>query len=363
MATADPQSINEISGGDLREDKAEWTESLDAIYREFGPAGAKEILRHLQNYALAKNIGLDEATLNTPYVNTIPPGDQSPYPGDIELEERIEKINRWNAIAMVLQAQDKGIGVGGHIATYASCATMLEVGFNHFFQGAGPDNDRGSADMFLPQPHAAPGIYARAYLEGRLTREQLANYRQELGEGGGLSSYPHPRSMPDFWEVPNASMGLSTPAAIYQARFAKYLENHGLKPAATGKVWCFIGDGESDEPEVLGTISMASREQLDNLMAFCHREDADSAQLLASYLEQRFPDEPGTNENAQHQDSGHSSGLTRAEALSVLGLADDATDEDIVSAHRTLIQKLHPDRGGNDYLAAKINEAKDFLLG
>ena len=266
MATADPQSVNEISGGDLREDKAEWTESLDAIYREFGPAGAKEILRHLQNYALAKNIGVDEATLNTPYVNTIPPGDQSPYPGDIELEERIEKINRWNAIAMVLQAQDKGIGVGGHIATYASCATMLEVGFNHFFQGAGPDNDRGSADMFLPQPHAAPGIYARAYLEGRLTKEQLANYRQELGEGGGLSSYPHPRSMPDFWEVPNASMGLSTPAAIYQARFAKYLENHGLKPAATGKVWCFIGDGESDEPEVLGTISLASREQLDNLI-------------------------------------------------------------------------------------------------
>ena len=165
MTTADPQSVNESSGGDLSEDKAEWTDSLDAIYREFGPAGAKEILRHLQNYALAKNIGLDEATLNTPYVNTIPPGDQSPYPGDIELEERIEKINRWNAIAMVLQAQDKGIGVGGHIATYASCATMLEVGFNHFFQGAGPDNDRGSADMFLPQPHAAPGIYARAYLE------------------------------------------------------------------------------------------------------------------------------------------------------------------------------------------------------
>jgi len=184
----------------------------------------------------------------------------------LALEERIEKIIRWNAIAMVLQAQDKGIGVGGHIATYASCATLLEVGFNHFFRGAGANNNRGAVDMLLPQPHAAPGIYARAFLEGRLSETHLKNYRQELGEGGGLSSYPHPRSMPDFWEVPNASMGLSTPAAIYQARFAKYLENRGLKEAASGKVWCFIGDGESDEPEVLGTINIAAREKLDNLV-------------------------------------------------------------------------------------------------
>lgn len=250
----------------LADDKREWLEAIDAIYAEFGAAGVREILRNLQDHVLSRNVALDEATLNTPYINTIAADDQPIYPGDIEIEERIEKILRWNAIAMVLQAQDKGIGVGGHIATYASCATMLEVGFNHFFRGAGPDNDRGAADMLLPQPHAAPGIYARGFLEGRLSLQQLQNYRQELGEGGGLSSYPHPRSMPEFWEVPNASMGLSTPAAIYQARFAKYLENRGLKKAASGKVWCFIGDGESDEPEVLGSISLAAREKLDNLI-------------------------------------------------------------------------------------------------
>ncbi|MEC8808619.1 MAG: pyruvate dehydrogenase (acetyl-transferring), homodimeric type, partial [Pseudomonadota bacterium] len=211
----------------LADDKREWLEAIDAIHAEFGEAGVREILRSVQDHVLSRNVALDEATLNTPYINTIAPEDQPIYPGDVEMEERIEQILRWNAIAMVLQAQDKGIGVGGHIATYASCATMLEVGFNHFFRGAGPDNDRGSADMLLPQPHAAPGVYARAFLEGRLSLKQLQNYRQELGEGGGLSSYPHPRSMPEFWEVPNASMGLSTPSAIYQARFAKYLENRG----------------------------------------------------------------------------------------------------------------------------------------
>ena len=250
----------------LAEDKREWLEAIDAIYSEFGAAGVREILRNVQDHVLSRNVPLDEATLNTPYINSIAPEDQPIYPGDVEIEERIEKILRWNAIAMVLQAQDKGIGVGGHIATYASCATMLEVGFNHFFRGAGPNNDRGAADMLLPQPHAAPGVYARAFLEGRLSLQQLQNYRQELGAGGGLSSYPHPRSMPEFWEVPNASMGLSTPSAIYQARFAKYLENRGLKHAASGKVWCFIGDGESDEPEVLGSISLAAREKLDNLI-------------------------------------------------------------------------------------------------
>lgn len=263
--TNDSAQLNELEKM-LLDDKAEWAESLDAIVEQYGAAGAREILRSLQNHVLGLNIALDEATLNTPYRNTISLDAQPAYPGDIALEERLEKVLRWNAIAMVLRAQDKGIGVGGHIATYASCATMLEVGFNHFFQGAGPDNDRGSADMLLPQPHAAPGIYARAFLEGRLTEQQLDHYRQELASGGGLSSYPHPRSMPDFWELPNASMGLSTPAAIYQARFAKYLENRGLKEKASGKVWCFIGDGEADEPEVLGTINIAAREKLDNLI-------------------------------------------------------------------------------------------------
>ena len=263
--TNDSAQLNELEKM-LLDDKAEWAESLDAIVEQYGAAGAREILRSLQNHVLGLNIALDEATLNTPYRNTISLDAQPAYPGDIALEERLEKVLRWNAIAMVLRAQDKGIGVGGHIATYASCATMLEVGFNHFFQGAGPNNDRGSADMLLPQPHAAPGIYARAFLEGRLTEQQLDHYRQELASGGGLSSYPHPRSMPDFWELPNASMGLSTPAAIYQARFAKYLENRGLKEKASGKVWCFIGDGEADEPEVLGTINIAAREKLDNLI-------------------------------------------------------------------------------------------------
>ena len=263
--TNDSAQLNELEKM-LLDDKAEWAESLDSIVEQYGAAGAREILRSLQNHVLGLNIPLDEATLNTPYRNTISLDAQPAYPGDIALEERLEKVLRWNAIAMVLRAQDKGIGVGGHIATYASCATMLEVGFNHFFQGAGPDNDRGSADMLLPQPHAAPGIYARAFLEGRLTEQQLDHYRQELASGGGLSSYPHPRSMPDFWELPNASMGLSTPAAIYQARFAKYLENRGLKEKASGKVWCFIGDGEADEPEVLGTINIAAREKLDNLI-------------------------------------------------------------------------------------------------
>ena len=263
--TNDSAQLNELQKM-LLDDKAEWAESLDAIVEQYGAAGAREILRSLQNHVLGLNIPLDEATLNTPYRNTISLDAQPAYPGDIALEEKLEKMLRWNAIAMVLRAQDKGIGVGGHIATYASCATMLEVGFNHFFQGVGPENDRGSADMLLPQPHAAPGIYARAFLEGRLTEQQLDNYRQELASGGGLSSYPHPRSMPDFWELPNASMGLSTPAAIYQARFAKYLENRGMKEKASGKVWCFIGDGEADEPEVLGTINIASREKLDNLI-------------------------------------------------------------------------------------------------
>ncbi|MEH6515311.1 MAG: pyruvate dehydrogenase (acetyl-transferring), homodimeric type [Halioglobus sp.] len=248
---------------ELAEDRHEWTEALDAIEREYGESGVRDILRALQNHALTQGIPLSEATLNTPYVNTIPPSQQPPYPGDIAMEKKIENINRWNAMAMVLQAVDAGTGVGGHIATYASAATMLEVGFHHFFRCK--SNSYGG-DTVMPQPHAAPGIYARAFLEGRLSEAQLKNYRRELGAGGGLCSYPHPRSMPDFWQTPNASMGLSTPAAIYQARFAKYLENRGLKPKNGGKIWCYIGDGESDEPEVLGTVNIAAREKLNNLV-------------------------------------------------------------------------------------------------
>jgi len=259
MAKSDKTDL----GDALEEDKIEWAEAIETIYDEFGESGVREILRSLQDHVLSLNVALDEATLNTPYINSIGVSSQPRYPGDLTIEEKIERINRWNAIAMVLQAQDRGDGVGGHIATYASCATMLEVGFNHFFRGGEKNSDR---DLLLPQPHAAPGIYARSYLEGRLTDKQLQNYRRELQSEGGLSSYPHPRSMPDYWEIPNASMGLSTPAAIYQARFSKYLENRGLKPKSDAKVWCFIGDGESDEPEVLGTINIAAREKLDNLI-------------------------------------------------------------------------------------------------
>ena len=248
---------------DLASDRQEWIDSLDSIQREYGEEGVREILRALQNHVLERGIALSEATLNTPYINTIPVSEQPAYPGNIELEKKIENIVRWNAMAMVLRGQDEGTGVGGHIATYSSAATMLEVGFQHFFRARSADY---GGDMVMPQPHAAPGIYARAFVEGRLSEEQLKNFRRELQPGGGLCSYPHPRSMPGFWQMANASMGLSTPSAIYQARFAKYLENRGLKPRSGGKYWCFIGDGESDEPEVLGTINIAAREKLDNLV-------------------------------------------------------------------------------------------------
>jgi pyruvate dehydrogenase E1 component len=248
---------------ELALDRKEWIESLDSIYREFGEAGVRDILRALQNHVLGRGIALSEATLNTPYVNTIPVSEQPAYPGNIDLEKRIENLVRWNAMAMVLRGQDSGTGVGGHIATYASAATTLEVGFQHFFRSRSAEY---GGDVVMPQPHAAPGIYARAFLEGRLSEQQLQNFRRELKPGGGLSSYPHPRSMPGFWQIPNASMGLSTPSAIYQARYAKYLENRGLKPRNGGKFWCFIGDGESDEPEVMGTINIAAREKLDNMV-------------------------------------------------------------------------------------------------
>ncbi|MFZ1754403.1 MAG: pyruvate dehydrogenase (acetyl-transferring), homodimeric type [Caldilineaceae bacterium] len=244
-------------------DKQEWLESIAYIQQEYGPDGVREILRSLQNYVLGAGITLNEATLNTPYRNTIHVSEQPIYPGDLALEQRVEAIIRWNAMAMVIQAADSGSGVGGHIATYASAATLMEVGFNHFFRNRSADY---GGDLIFFQPHASPGFYARAFLEGRLSETQLKNFRRELQPGGGLSSYPHPHHMSDFWQAPSASMGLSTPSAIYQARFAKYLENRGLKPANGGKVWCFIGDGETDEPEVLGTISTAAREGLDNLI-------------------------------------------------------------------------------------------------
>jgi pyruvate dehydrogenase E1 component len=244
-------------------EKLEWLESMESLLRVEGPERAKAILRALQEYLADEHVVIESATLSTPYRNSIPVEQQPAYPGDIELESRIENILRWNAMAMVLRAYDGGTGVGGHIGTYASAATMMEVGLNHLFRNKSDDY---GGDLVSMQPHAAPGVYARAFLEGRLSETQLDNFRRELQPGGGLSSYPHPRNMPGFWQMPSASMGLSTPTAIYQARFAKYLENRGLKPKNGGKVWAFIGDGESDEPEVLGTINIAAREKLDNLV-------------------------------------------------------------------------------------------------
>jgi pyruvate dehydrogenase E1 component len=255
--------VRRAESGALDVEAREWLESIESVLQADGPERAKQLFRAVRDYLTDANVIVEDATLNTPYRNTIPLSQQPAYPGNLEVEQRIENINRWNAMAMVLRAYDSGTGVGGHIGTYASGATMLEVGLNHFF--ANPGQDYGG-DLVSIQAHCAPGIYARAFLEGRLTATQLDNFRRELQPGGGLSSYPHPRNMPGFWQQPGASMGLSTPSCIYQARFAKYLEARGLKPRNGGKVWNFIGDGESDEPEVLGTINIAAREQLDNLV-------------------------------------------------------------------------------------------------
>ncbi len=240
----------------------EWLESLDSVLHSGGPEVAREILERLR--AHAKVVGLDlPFTANTPYVNTIPVSAQPPFPGDQQLERRIKSLVRWNALAMVVRANRVEHNIGGHISTYASAATLYEVGFNHFFRARSPEFE---GDTVYFQGHASPGIYARAYLEGRFTDQQLENFRRELKPGGGLSSYPHPWLMPDFWEFPTVSMGLGPLMAIYQARFNRYLENRGLKPKTDAKVWGFLGDGETDEPESLGAIGLAARERLDNLI-------------------------------------------------------------------------------------------------
>ncbi len=259
---AEVQRID-VAADDWELEQREWLEALASVLDERGGEGAKTLLARLQHELSQKGVVLTDAALNTPYKNTIPLAEQPPYPGDIELETRIENILRWNAAAMVLQAYDSGSGVGGHIATYLSASTMMEVGLNHVFRTKSADY---GGDQVHFQAHTAPGIYARAYLEGRLGEAEIKNFRRELATEGGLPSYPHPRRMPWFWQMPCASMGLSTPGAIYQARFAKYLEHRGLKAKDGGKIWAFIGDGESDEPEVLGTIAIAAREQLDNIV-------------------------------------------------------------------------------------------------
>jgi pyruvate dehydrogenase E1 component len=240
----------------------EWLESLDSVLDSSGTDVAREILERLRAHATVSGIDLP-FTANTPYANTIPARLEPLFPGDQQLERRIKSLIRWNALAMVVRANRVEHNIGGHISTYASAATLYEVGFNHFFR-ARSENFEGDTVYF--QGHAAPGVYSRAFLEGRISLEQLENFRRELKPGGGLSSYPHPWLMPDFWEYPTVSMGLSPLMAIYQARFNRYLENRGLKPATDAKVWAFLGDGETDEPESLGAITLASREKLDNLI-------------------------------------------------------------------------------------------------
>ncbi len=240
----------------------EWLESLDYVIKAGGPARVQRILRRLQIHAQKKGIHIPFSA-NTPYINTIPVEQQAPFRGSREIERRIKSLIRWNAMAMVVRANREEDGIGGHISTYASAATLYEVGFNHFFKGKDAE---GGGDQIYFQGHAAPGIYARAFLEGRLTEQNLENFRRELRKGGGLSSYPHPWLMPDFWQFPTVSMGLGPIMAIYQARFNRYLEDRGLKDTSKCKVWAFLGDGETDEPEALGAISLAAREKLDNLI-------------------------------------------------------------------------------------------------
>ena len=239
----------------------EWLESFDALVARHGMARAHFILSTLLKRSQLDDMPLP-ALVQTPYVNTIPPDEEPTYPGDENLEKRIRRYIRWNAMAMVQKANRSFGGIGGHLSTYASAATLYEVGFNHFFQG----KEGGFGDQIFFQGHASPGIYSRAYLEGRVTRDQLLHFRREVKPGQGLSSYPHPWLMPGFWEFPTVSMGLGPLAAIYQARFNRYLQARGLADTSKSRVWAFLGDGECDEPESLGCLHLAARERLDNLV-------------------------------------------------------------------------------------------------
>jgi pyruvate dehydrogenase E1 component len=252
-----PSQIPDLDPGET----AEWLESLDAVLDHAGRARARFVMLKLIERAREKNIGVP-ALRSTDYVNTIPASREPEFPGDEHIERRIRAYIRWNAAIMVSRANRPEIGVGGHIATYASAASLYEVGFNHFFRGK--DAENGSGDQIYFQGHASPGVYARAFLEGRLTEDHLDGFRQESRDAR-VSSYPHPRLMPDFWEFPTVSMGLGPIGAIYQARFNRYLQHRGIKDTSDSHVWCFLGDGEMDEPESLGAIGVAAREELDNL--------------------------------------------------------------------------------------------------
>ena len=255
------QSSSPLAGDSDPQETREWLEALDSVVREAGHERGLFLLKQLEEQALHSGI-VAHARPYSAYQNTIPLERQAVFPGDLALEEKITSIVRWNALAMVARANKAYGELGGHIASYASAAEIFEVGFNHFFRAAGEGH---GGDLVFFQAHSAPGVYARAYLEGRLSEEQLANYRQEVA-GKGLCSYPHPWLMPDFWQFPTVSMGLGPLQAIYQARFLKYMHARGLANTENRKVWVFCGDGEMDEPESLGAIGMAVREKLDNLI-------------------------------------------------------------------------------------------------
>jgi pyruvate dehydrogenase E1 component len=264
MAQAKVEQIQSPIPGDVDpSETAEWLESLDYVLESKGPERVQQLLSVLEASAHRNGVELP-FTATTPYVNTIPPDRQPAYPGNRDLERRIKSIVRWNAMAMVTRANRDHAGIGGHISTFASSATLYEVAMNHFFRGRGESSYGG--DQIYFQGHASPGMYARAFLEGRLSQQNLINFRRELTEGGGLSSYPHPWLMPSFWEFPTVSMGLAPIMAIYQARFNRYLTDRGIIDLSGKHVWAFLGDGECDEPETLGAITLASREQLDNLI-------------------------------------------------------------------------------------------------
>src|SRR4051794_18179972 len=264
MAQADIVKQNSPIPNDIDPaETAEWLESLDYVLERKGPERVQQLLTALEQAAIRNGVELP-FTATTPYVNTIPHDKEPRYPGKRELERRIKSFIRWNAMAMVVRANRDFAGIGGHISTYASSANLYEVAMNHFFRGRGESGYDG--DQIYFQGHASPGMYARAFLEGRLTEENLVNFRRELQSGGGLSSYPHPWLMPEFWEFPTVSMGLGPIMAIYQARFNRYLTDRGIVDCSKKHVWAFLGDGECDEPESLGAITLASREKLDNLV-------------------------------------------------------------------------------------------------
>ncbi len=240
----------------------EWLAALDEIADEAGPDRVNFLLEQLEDRAREHGVALTDRQ-HTPYFNTISVDDELPYPGDREMERKVKSIIRWNAMAMVVRANKHDDGIGGHISSYQSLATLLEVGFNHFFRASIGDQQ---GDLVYFQGHSSPGVYARAYVEGRLDEKRLENFRHELREQPGLSSYPHPWLMPEFWQFPTVSMGLGPINSIYHARFMRYMENRGLIPETNRKIWAFVGDGESDEPESLGAITLASREKLDNLV-------------------------------------------------------------------------------------------------